>query len=83
MFHKNEGKLIHMILKLTRKENIRYTVIYKKLKKKSNVMKISEALYVAGGHLHAGKRCHLKGFGINTISGPSEFKKMVHESSYI
>jgi len=46
-------------------------------------MKISEALHVAGGHLYAGKQCHLQGFGINTISGPFEFKKMVHESSYI
>ena len=46
-------------------------------------MKISEALHVAGGHLHAGKHRHLKGFGINTISGPFLFKKMVHESSYI
>jgi hypothetical protein len=48
-------------------------------------MKISEALYVAGHHLHTERQCHynLRGFGINTISGPFEFKKMVHESSYI
>jgi hypothetical protein len=52
-------------------------------KRKGNVMKISEALYVAGGHLRTGKQCHLKEFGINTISGPFEFKQMVHESSNI
>jgi len=52
-------------------------------KRKGNIMKISEALYVAGGYLHTGKQCHLKGFRINTISGPFEFKQMVHESSNI
>lgn len=83
MFHKNEGKLIQSILKLICKENIRHTVIYKKPVKYSNVMKISEALHVAGGHLHTGKQCQLKWFRINTISGPFEFEKMVHESSYI
>lgn len=82
MFHTNEGELIQRILKLICKENIRHTVTYmKSVKKKSNVMKISEALYIGGEHLHRGKQCHLKGVRINTISGPFEFKKMVHESS--
>jgi len=46
-------------------------------------MKSLKHYMLQGGHLHIGKQCHLKGFGINTISGPFEFKKMVHESSYI
>jgi hypothetical protein len=47
-------------------------------------MKISEALYIVGGHLQEDSIIIiLGGLGINTISGPFEFKKMVHKHSYI